>query len=402
MIRLIGDTFKYLSPRQEHGIKTLYVALLALSLHWSLVSFINSSFLGQFLSSAHISSLFLVGSLFSIIPMFLMSRFLRRIGNYKLTLIITLIEIGALLGMAYAEDAYTAAFFFLVHFITVPLIFFGLDVFIETIIGSQEKRTGSTRGLYLVFLSLAGAFAPLLSGSLIEDTIVPDFTAAYMASAVAVLPFAAIIILYFKNFRDPSYPDQNAKKMVSTFLKNSAMRNIFTIQLLLQIFFTWMTIYTPIYLAQNAGFSWSQIGLILFVGLLAYVIFEYPVGIIADRYIGEKEMMAAGFLILAISTSWLAFLPSGHITVWMVAMFFTRVGASFVEATSESFFFKHAQGEDTDKLSLFRLARPLSSIIVPALGGILFVTVEASFTFILVAALMVPGIFVTLLLKDTR
>ena len=402
MIRLIGDTFKYLSPKQEHGIKTLYVALLALSLHWSLVSFINSSFLGQFLSSTHISYLFLIGSFLSVIPMFLMSRFLRRVGNYKLTLVITLIEIGALLGMAYAEDAYAAAFFFLVHFIVVPLILFDLDVFIETIIGSQEKRTGSTRGLYLVFLSLAGAFAPLLSGFLIDDAVAPDFTAAYVASAVALLPFAAIIILYFKNFKDPVYPDQHAARMIGTFLKNGTMRNIFTIQLLLQIFFTWMTIYTPLYLANNAGFTWSQIGLILFVGLLAYVVFEYPIGIIADRYIGEKEMMAVGFLILAVSTSWLAFLPSGQIGVWMVAMFCTRVGASFVEATSESFFFKHTQGEDTDKMSLFRMTRPASSIIVPALGGMLFVAVEPSFTFILIAALMVPGIFITLLLRDTR
>ena len=402
MFKIIADTFKYLSPKQEHGIKTLYVALLALSLHWSLVVFINSSFLGQFYTSAHIGYLYFIGSLMSIVPMFLMSRFLRRIGNFKLTLLVTFIEIGALIGMAYAEDIYTATFFFLVHFIVVPLILFNLDVFVETIIGSQEKRTGSTRGLYLVFLSFAGALAPLLSGLLLGDTPDPDFTAVYLAGAFTLLPFAAIITLYFKNFKDPEYPIQSKKGMLRVFVKDSALRKIFSVQLLLQIFFTWMTIYTPLYMAKNAGFTWDQIGLILFVALLAYVIFEYPVGIIADRYIGEKEMMAVGFFIIAISTSWLAFLPSGHIAHWMIALFFTRVGASLVEATSESYFFKHAQGQDTDKMSIFRLARPASSLIVPALGVLLITSIETSFTFILLALLMVSGIFITILLRDTR
>ena len=402
MFKIIADTFKYLSPKQEHGIKTLYVALLLLSLHWSLVVYLHSSFLEQFLSDTSIGYLYLIGSIISMVPMYLMSRFLRRIGNYKLTLVITLIEIGALLGMAYAEDVYTAVLFFLIHFIVVPLILFNLDVFIETIIGSQEKRTGSTRGLYLVFLSLAGAVAPLLSGFLIGNTMDPDFSVAYTASALTLLPFCAIIILYFKNFKDPHYPANNSIRTIIPFLKEGAMRNIVLVQLLLQIFFTWMTIYTPLYLANNAGFSWSEIGLILFVGLFAYVIFEYPIGIIADRYLGEKEMMAFGFLVLAISTSWLTFLPPGEIVLWMVAMFITRVGASFVEVTSESYFFKHAQGEDTDKMSLFRMARPISSIVVPLLGAVALSFTDMSFSFVLLALLMVPGLLLTLFLKDTR
>ena len=88
--------------------------------------------------------------------------------------------------------------------------------------------------------------------------------------------------------------------------------------------------------------------------------------------------------------------------LWMVAMFITRVGASFVEVTSESYFFKHAQGEDTDKMSLFRMARPISSIVVPLLGAVALSFTDMSFSFVLLALLMVPGLLLTLFLKDTR
>jgi len=398
----IADTFKYLSPKQEHGIKTLYVALFILSIHQGLVSFIHSSFLGQFLTGPQIGLLFFCASLISVPPLFVLSHFLRKIGLFKFTVLLSLIEIATLLGMAFSSTLFFATLFFTLHFAVSPLLFLCLDVFVETIIGKEEKRTGSTRGLYLVFLSIAGAAAPLFTGNLINASGNVDFSPVYIASALAMLPFIAIIALYFKSFRDSAYPRQNIGGMLSAFIAKHDLRNIFFVQLILQSFFAWMTIYTPVYLATEAGFSWSEIGSILFVALLAYVIFEYPVGIIADKYIGEKEMMAFGFLLIAVSTSWLAFLPSGNIAIWMIAMFLTRAGASFVEATSESFFFKHTQGGDADQMSLFRLTRPLSSVITPLAGALLLLHVEFSFTFILLGLAMVPGIIITLQLKDTR
>jgi MFS family permease len=163
-----------------------------------------------------------------------------------------------------------------------------------------------------------------------------------------------------------------------------------------------MTIYAPLYLAHVAGFSWNEIGLILFVALSAYVIFEYPVGIIADKYLGEKEMMLFGFVVLIASSAWLAFLPGSSIGVWMIALFLTRAGASFVEATSESYFFKHTQSMDVHKISLFRMTRPLSSVIGAVVGSIALLYMEFNMLFILLGLLLIPGLFFSFLIKDTR
>lgn len=392
---------QYLSHPKNRAFAMLYVALILLSVHWSLVIYINSSYLGQFVSSATVSHLYIIGSLFSLLVFFFTSVLLRKVGVYKLTIIFTALEIAALCGMALATSAFFAITCFLAHFVLVPLILFNLDIFIEEYIGTKEKQTGSMRGLYLSLLSLAAAGAPLLTGNLLSASG-DSFSSVYVVGALFLIPFLIIVTIYFKKFKDPVYSLLSLKSMMRIFFDNASARHIISISFFLQLFFTWTVIYMPLYLANVAGFSWAEIGIIMFAGLSAYVIFEYPIGIIADKYIGEKEMMACGFLLIAISTSWFAFLPGAAIGTWMCAMFLTRVGASFVEATSESYFFKHTEGIDTHKISLFRMTRPLSSVIGAAMGSIALLYVQFNMLFILIAFLMIPGLFFTMLLKDTK
>lgn len=395
-----SKTFWNFSGKRERDFLMIYTGLILLSVHWSLVIYINSSFLEQFFSSSIVSIMYTLGSLFSLLLFFYIPIFLQRIGNYKLILLFSVLEICALLGMASTTSAILAVLFFVMHFVLIPLILFNIDIFIEDIIGSQEKQTGSRRGLYLSLASFAAAVAPPISGSLIEIGQ-GAFSYVYIVSALFLIPFVAIIGFYFRKFKDPAYVTLSVPTMAHILKTQADTRNIVIIGVHLQLFFTWMIIYTPLYLAHVAGFSWIEIGIIMFVGLSAYVIFEYPIGIIADRYIGEKEMMAFGFVLIAVSTSWFAFIPNAGIGVWMVAMFLTRVGASFVEATSESYFFKHMGSVDTHKISLFRMTRPLSSVIGAALGSVILLNFEFNFLFIILAIIMIPAIFITMQLKDT-
>jgi predicted MFS family arabinose efflux permease len=163
-----------------------------------------------------------------------------------------------------------------------------------------------------------------------------------------------------------------------------------------------MVIYTPLYLANEAGFDWDAIGLILFVGLMAYVFLEYPVGIIADRYLGEKEMMLGGFLLMAVSTASFTFLAGAPVLLWMLAMFLTRAGASLVEATTESYFFKHTDGTDANIIGFFRITRPLSYVFGALLGSFALLYFPLGALFLVLGLLMIVGFSFAFLLKDTR
>ena len=325
---------------------------------------------------------------------------LRKLGNYRMILALLLLDFVAVVGMAYADSLRVAIPLFLTHIVSVPLIVFSLDVFLEEQIGTNEESTGSKRGLLLTLLSLVGAFSPFISSVLIDDS--GSFALAYLASAASLIPVAAIIIFYFSDFSDPPYKHSATTTAISTYWKNINIRSVFLASTFLNIFFMTMVIYVPLYLTQNIGLSWAEFGVMMIFAQFAYVIFEYPIGIIADRYIGEKEMMAFGFLILALSLSWMAFVTSVSVLLWGIIMFISRVGASLCEVTTESYFFKQTEGSDAQIISLFRITRPLAYVVGAMVASLSLLYIPFNLLFIVMAGLMVPAIFFTLNIKDSR
>lgn len=379
----------------------MYGAMLLLSLHWSLVTYINSTFLQQYISNQAIGALYVIGSMLTIFTFLFISRVLRALGNYHLTVGLAIAEVLVLIGMASTDSMRIIVPLFVAHHAIVPLLLFNLDVFMESMIGSNEDGTGGKRGLLLTVMSIAGAIAPLLAGFLIGNGH-PRFFLVYMASALVMAPFIYIVTKNFKKFEDPAYTSIEIFSAFRHFWVHRDLRFVFLAHFLLQLFFAWMFIYTPLYLATIVGFGWNEIGLILFFALSAYVIFEYPIGEIADRYIGEKEMMATGFLIMALSTVWLAFISTPSLVPWMVTMFLTRVGASLVETTSESYFFKQIEGSDANIISFFRITRPLADITGALIGSFALLFLSLGNLFIVLGLCLVPGIFFALMLKDTK
>jgi len=352
-------------------------------------------------SNETVSALYILGAVFTIVAFLYATPILTRFGNTPLTIALTIAEFCTLVGMAYATTPLVAMILFTLHQAIVPLILFSLDIFMEELIGDKEGSTGGRRGLLLTIMSLTGALASLGMGKLVGiDT--PNFTLAYIASALILIPFLTIVIRYYRNFCDPEYPHFKIGHGVHDFWVQKDIRNVFFAHFLLQLFFAWMVIYTPIYLAQHIGFNWEEIGIILFTGLMAYVFLEWLIGYVADTFIGEKEMMAFGFAIIAIATSWFVFLDDTSIITWMIVMFMTRVGASFVETTTESYFFKHTQGKDTNVIGIFRITRPLSYIFGAILGGITLYFLPYELLFVVLGFMMVPGLFFAMALHDTK
>ncbi len=374
--------------------------MLVLSLHWATVLYVNSTFLEQFVSSEAVGTLFIIGSALTIFAFLFISSVLRILGNYKLTLVLTAIEFCVLIGLAFAESMRVAVPLFIIHQAVVPLILFNLDVFVESLT-KNESETGGKRGIMLTTMSFASALAPLGTGLLLgSDT--PHFSIAYMVSAALLIPFVYIVWKNFKTFSDSPYPHIEVLQSIRSFWIDRNLRYVFMAHFLLQLFFAWMVIYVPLYLATKIGLHWDAIGVILFVGLLAYVFLEYPIGRVADLYIGEKEMMATGFFILAMATCWISFITTPVIIPWIVTMFLTRVGASLVETTTETYFFKHTSGKDAHIISFFRITRPLGIVIGALLGSLALLYMPFQFIFVALGGVMLLGIICSVLLVDTR
>lgn len=137
----------------------------------------------------------------------------------------------------------------------------------------------------------------------------------------------------------------------------------------LEFFYSLMVIYTPLYLHNIIGFRWDQIGLMFTIMLTAFIIFQWPMGELADRRLGEREIMSLGFIIASMALVAMPFL--GHnFALWTAILFISRIGASWIEVTTESYLFKKVASDDTAIISIFRIARPVS-IVLAALTGII-------------------------------
>jgi MFS family permease len=386
---------------REQNITPVYIAILLLVFHTFIVAYINSSFLQQFINETSVGTIYTVGSALSVLIFLFISRVLHRVGNFKLTLGLLLINMAAVAGMAFATELRVAIPLFLIHLISVPLIVFNLDVFLEERIGNNETSTGGKRGLILTLSSLIGAVSPLIS-SLLIDGSGGAFTYAYLLSAITLVPIIIILIFNFRNFSDPEYNEIDVFSAIRSFWEQSNIRYVFLAHFSLQMFFMAMVVYTPLYLTGHIGLTWAEFGIVMFFAQLAYVIFEYPTGLIADKYIGEKEMMCFGFLVLIISMSWMSFVATSSILIWSLIMFFTRIGASLVEVTTESYFFKKTKSSDAQVISFFRVTRPLAYVLGAMIASFTLLYVPFNLLFIVFAALLIPAMFFTMNIVDTK
>ncbi len=379
----------------------IYSAMLLLVFHTFIVAYINSSFLEQFIGTDSVGTIYTLSSALTILIFLFISHVLQRVGNFRLTVGLVLLNALAVTGLAFADSLRTVVPLFLIHLTAVPLIVFNLDVYLEDQIGNNEDITGSRRGLLLTMVSFIGALAPLFSGMLV-DPETGSFAAAYLVSAATLFPILVILLFFFPTFSNPPYQEIRVFAALRTFWATQSIRAVFLAHFVLQMFFMVMVVYTPIYLTDRVGLSWAQFGIVMFFAQMAYVLCEYPIGIIADKYIGEKEMMGLGFLVLAISTAWISFVTIPDVIIWSIIMFVTRVGASLVEVTTESNFFKQTKSSDAQIISFFRITRPLA-IVVGTLGASLaLLYLPFNLLYILTALLMVPALFFTLNVVDSK
>jgi MFS family permease len=383
------------------GFWTIYPLSVIYIFHSLLVAYINSSYMEQYLSPSGVGALFTIGSALSIVGFLYFTKLLRYFGNNHLTILLAVLDIASLVTLGLATSAVVAIPAFVLFLIINPILFLNIDIYAESIIGDDESATGTRRGITLTLMSLAGMCAPIVMGILAgpEDNL----RNVYFAAAGVFVLFILFIKLRFTSFIDADYTSTKISDTLALIWRSKDLRGVIAAQFLLQVFFAWMIIYLPLYLFSELGMGWETISTIIAAGAFAYVLFEYPIGYLADKYYGEKEMMAYGFLILTVSSAWIAIMtPTATVGAWMVLMFTTRVGASLVEATSESYFFKHTNGKSADLINIFRLTRPLANLLGAMIGSVVLLLFPFSFTFIILALLMIPGLFFTMSITDTK
>ena len=381
------------------------------SISYAFVIYINSSFLQKFIDKDYIGLLYGIGSVITLITLSNISPVLRSFGHYKTMLGITLMESTAM-GAASCLDALNssqtmtefkifylplmAAISFLLFSLSAVLMRVSLDLYLEKY--SKNEETGNARGGFLTTMNLAIGISPYLVGRILSDG---DFWKVYFISLMIFAPIMLIVLLKMKEVPDVRYHDAPFFAGLKKIWKNKNIKNIFISGFMLELFYSWMTIYMPIYLYSVMKFTWAEIGLMFSIMLTPFIFLQLPLGKIADRYIGEKEILTSGYIITGLSTAYLAFITKPDFIVWTIALFVTRIGAAAIEIMNETYFFKKVSPEDTDILGFFRNASPIAYIIGPIVASVFIYYFNFNYLFLILGIAMLYGTRHSLAIKDT-
>jgi MFS family permease len=383
--------------RHTHILYTVCLLGFIFTLHAALPVYINSSFLNTFISDDRIGLVYTISSIVTVLGFLSISNILRKIGNYKTVIIFCIIQIFALFGLIISQSLWLVAISFAISNLLVNLIGFNIDIFLQT--NSENAHTGEIRGLFLTIINIAWILAPMITGSLLTNG---DYWKVYLSSIILIIPVIFILVNNFKRFKDPVYENTPVITTLKQIWNTRDYFKIFSANIFLNFFYAWMVIYTPLYLHEHIGFDWSSIGLIFTVMLLPFIIFELPLGKIADSRLGEKELMTVGFVITAIATALLSFINGKEVWLWTLALFMTRVGASITEVMIETYFFKKVDASHSNVLGFFRTTRQLPFIVAPIIFSVSLAFVDFKYTFLILAAITFLAIYFSLTIKDTN
>lgn len=386
-------------------IGTVYLLTFFSTVQYALTVYINSSFLKQFFSDQEVGFIYTIGSAVAILCLIEMSQALRKYGQFRLAFLSMFLNFLVLIGLAginlglvQGPVVFSAVFILFIILATVNILNrFFLNFYLEEF--TKNEETGNNQGIFLTIMNLAIALSPFVVGKILSNG---DYHRVYLLSGMFLIGSIAILVLKLIDVPDVPYKAPPFFQTAIKIWRTPNIRNIFASNFLLEFFYSWMTIYTPIYLSQNLRFSWEEIGTMFSIMLTSFVIFQYPLGKIADKYLGEKEILASGFVIMSVATGALSFITVNSFWVWTKMLFATRIGASAIEIMNETYFYKKVKPGDSDIMSFYRNAQPLAYIIGPTLAGIFLLFLDFKYIFLVLGIIMVSGIYFSLGIKDTK
>lgn len=355
-----------------------------------------SSYLSDIAGTDNIGVFYFTAFIGVLLSLFYLQPLIRKIGRARMlyfSLGLAILLTALLTRISASWFAVVIVMFFI---IANNIIWVSLDILLEGF--SSDGMAGRIRGLHLTILNAGVLVAPVLASKALDHF---RFEGIFFILSVGYMLVFLISLVGFRNdnviFHEDLKPWQTWRKM----LHEKNFLYIYCISLALEFFYALMVIYTPLYLLQ-LGFSWDEIGIIFTIMLIPFVLLQYPIGAIADRRLGEKELLIVSIMIVIFSTSILPFIDSHSVWAWAGALFMTRVGIAGIEVLRDAYFYKQIDGNDSDIIAFFRTSRPVANIVGAGIAVLILLFWPLKSVFFLVVLVMVFALVFAIFLEDTE
>lgn len=380
-------------PRVILSVGNFFFALFA-----TLIAYIPLSYLSSFMPAAYTGLVIAGGAVFALILFPFLPRLVARYGAQRLALVFAVAEMVVLFTLAIEPGAFAVSALIALAIALQPLLAYELDLLLEATV-AEEGTTGRVRTIFLTAWNIASLIAPLFVGVLLANS--DAYGRIFLAAVAALVPFVVLFAARRLPRGAPLSPSP-MRETLNCILRDRDRTAVIVGHLVLYLFYIWAPLYVPIYLHNVLGISWSNLGWMFSVMLIPYVLIEYPAGWIADRVLGDKELMIAGFLIAGGALASVSILTTTTpIFLILLILIGSRVGAALIESMNEGHFFRRVSERDINSVSIFRGVWPLADVIGPIVGSLILVFGNYQLLFVLTGGFVgLAGVAVTLLIKD--
>lgn len=348
-----------------------FLLTLLYALHYAIPLYLLSTFLSQYLDTSHVSILYVTAYILTFLFIINLNKALYRFHNYHTAMTIIIIDLLATLGLAFATNIWMIGISFILFIICSALLFSIINLFIEQYKnGDAQANTGTERGIFLTLLNLGFLISPLLISRLVDQD---NFMPAFIASAVCLVPMIILIKHYFADAPRPKYKSVSFADTFKKIRQDKNISGIMLTQFASESFVVMMVIYLPLYLYQTLHIPTTHyLGFMLPLALLPLVVLPYEFGWLADKKIGEKELLITGLVVIGLVSIIFPFVRSNAVFIWAIILLFSRIGYSLVQTMSYSYFFKKVHATDVGSISIFSNIYTLANIFVTMTAAIIF------------------------------
>lgn len=370
--------------------RTLALGNFFSSIHFYLIVYVVAPYLATFIPDDQTGLVVAGGAVGTLIAFPLMPKLARTYGAKRASVVAAAVVGTGLFVLANQPPFWFAALALALVCATSPIIQYFLDLLLEAT-NAGVNETGRVRTAYITAGNIALIIAPLVIGWLLGDG--NAYWRIFLLAGVTLAPFIALFLIEpLPEERDVS----THPKIIDTckcMIQDLDLRAASFANLVLQLFYHLAPLYIPLYLHSVLGIPWSELGWMFMVMLLPFVLLEYPAGYIADRWLGDKELLITGFVIIGLAFGALAFVTTQTpLYILVTILVVSRVGAALVEAMVEGHFFRRVSATDTNTVSVYRMARPLSALIAPVAASVLLFLTESYAVFFITSGFVIVAL----------
>ncbi len=387
---------KHKEKINERKLQLITSLALLLGFAQSLLMYVESSYFKVSLGSENVSIFYFIAYAIALIVLLNLHKIIKAIGKSTAFFLFFFLQICSVTILTMVPPSVVGIALLMMYIISSYLVIVLLDIILESY--SEDKKSGRIRGFHLMMTNLGFILGPLISTRILEQY--SYFGLFFIAMIINMGIFVAGLI-GLRGGNSKFGGNLTVKDLVRKIFINKDLMRIYWISFALEFFYALMVVYTPLYLLDR-GIGWGQIGLIFTIMLIPFTVFGYPVGILADKKIGEKEMIIGALFLIAFSTASIFFIKGNSLWIWSTVLFMTRVGAAMIETLRDSYFYKRIDGSDMDIISFFRTSRSVAYLAATALSAVILFFFPLKVVFLFIAGVVLLALYPALTLVDNK